>query len=67
MKPAAVIEGDMRRTMPELADVLRKTLQDVQDSLQSDTPAMLELKRSLLRTIAALQLEKNEKHILPER
>ena len=38
-----------------LIGVLRKTLEDVQDSAQADSPVIQELKRCILRSIVELQ------------
>jgi len=47
----------MQRDNTGLIALLRKTLQDVQDSLLNDSTEIQELKRCLLRTIAELESE----------
>ncbi|MGB8885940.1 MAG: hypothetical protein WCC87_04410 [Candidatus Korobacteraceae bacterium] len=46
----------MRRIdTPDLIQILRRTLSDLEQSEHPGSPALLELKRSLLRSIAELE------------
>ena len=47
----------MRHDTAELIVILRKTLEDVQDSVRRESAAVQEMKRSILRTIAELRAE----------
>jgi hypothetical protein len=41
---------------PDLTQILRETLRKLEQAEQSDSPALVELKRSILRSIAELEL-----------
>lgn len=53
----------MQRKTSELIGLLHRTLLDVQDSVWTDSPAIQELKRCLLRTIADLESDLQVKPI----
>jgi hypothetical protein len=53
----------MQRKTAELVTVLRQTLKDVQDSVWTDSPAIQELKRCLLQTIASLESDLKEEPV----
>lgn len=46
--------------IPQLIDLLRTTLEEIQKSDHADTPALEELKRSILRTMNELQQERSQ-------
>jgi hypothetical protein len=50
----------MHREMADLIAVLRSALQDVQDSVWNDSPAILEMKRRVLQTIIELEADLKE-------
>jgi hypothetical protein len=47
----------VQRRPSELATILRGTLQEVQESIWRDSPAIRDMKRAMLRAIADLQAE----------
>jgi len=51
------------KSTPSLVDILRKTLQDLEENnhVKDDDPAILRLKRSLARMIAELEVIKTER------
>ena len=49
----------VQRRPSELAAILRTALQEVQESVWRDSPAIKEMKRAILRAIADLQTEGN--------
>ncbi|HTX40609.1 MAG TPA: hypothetical protein VMD25_02180 [Acidobacteriaceae bacterium] len=51
-------------TVPSLADVLRSTLRRLEhnEELAPNDPRLIELRRSLLRTIAEIESRRSDKH-----
>ena len=49
----------MRRS-PQIIEILKATLKRLEEAEERDTPAMQELRRSLTRAVAELQLAKGK-------